>query len=130
MSRGILVALDVDGSLEASHRPGPITEDDIKRLDEAGIIWGILSSRSVARSKEVTDAMGLKPHFIRVCRIYQRAEELRQLKRDFPSYEIYIYVADMLTDRIETWRARWKWVHAKDFRKWLASFAAYTRTGR
>lgn len=107
-----LVALDVDATLSGSS--GPVTTEMIKRLNEKGIFWGILSSRSRDRAKMVTDAMGITPQFFRNCRVYQRAEELNALSDEFPGGR-YIYVADTPQDEEETLRAGWHFCYASKF---------------
>ncbi len=109
----MLIAFDVDGTLGMSG--GHITSAMIRQLHEEGVFWGILSSRSPGRSREVTGAMGLEPAFIRTCRVYQRAEELNVLREEFPGYESYTYVADTDLDRDEALRASWGFCFAKDF---------------
>jgi len=109
----VLVALDVDGTLAGSS--GPITSEMVRQLGEKGVFWGILSSRAPERSKEVTSAMAIEPSFIRTCRVYQRAEELKALREEFPGYDRYIYVADAPQDRDETLRAGWDFCFAQDY---------------
>lgn len=111
-----LVALDVDGTLSGSS--GPVTTEMVKKLDEKGIFWGILCSRSPDRAKMVTDDMGITPCFFRNCRVYQRAEELVALSDEFSGGR-YIYVADTPQDEEETLRAGWQFCHASKFEELL-----------
>lgn len=113
----MLIAIDVDVTLSAAG--GAVGAGTVKTLDEKGIFWGILSSRSPERSKEVTDTMAITPHFFRSCRVYQRAEELSALREEFPGHDRYIYVADAPQDEEETLRARWRFCHASRFEELL-----------
>jgi len=112
-----LVAIDVDGTLSGSS--GPISTEMIKRLNEKGIFWGILCSRSRDRTKMVTDEMKIQPRFTEVCRVYQRCEELRVLRDEFSGYQQYIYVADTPQDEEETLKAGWRFCYASRFEELL-----------
>lgn len=92
-----------------------MTAEQVRALQQKGVVWGILSSRTVERSKAAVDAMNLVPHFIRNCRVYQRAEELNALRLEFPDYDRYLYVADTKEDRDETLRAGWEYCSPKEF---------------
>lgn len=109
-----LVAIDVDGSLISAG--GPIETRDIELLEDKGILWGILSSRSKERAKEACDAMGIKPKFLMVCRVDMRTEELKDLARQYQAEE-YIYVADRSIDAKEAKQAQWKFIYANKFRE-------------
>lgn len=109
-----LVAIDVDGTISSAG--GPVEANDIRALENKGIIWGILSSRSKDRSNEACEAIGIKPHFIEVCRIDQRAEELGELASRYKAAE-YIYVADREVDYKEAKLAGWRFIFASSFRE-------------
>lgn len=110
---GYLVVFDIDGTVAGAG--GPVTAEQIQGLKEQGHSWGILSSRSPERSRQATDAMGLSPGFIRSCRVYQRAEELKALREECPEYGRYIYVADAPQDREEAIKAGWAFIFAGQF---------------
>ena len=113
----LLAVLDVDGTLESAG--GPISGDLIReKLDRPEVRWGILSSRSVERSREACHALGVSPVFVRVCRVDMRAEELNQIREEFPGFDEYIYVADRLIDRAEAARAGWTFCWAHAFGEW------------
>lgn len=104
-----VIAFDVDGTILSAG--GPVEAQDIKALEEKGIMWGILSSRSKERAREACDAMGISPSFIETCRVDQRSEELGNLASRYQADE-YIYVADREIDRQEAKQAGWKFIFA------------------
>lgn len=113
----LLVTLDVDGTLESAG--GPISGDLIRqKLDRPEVRWGILSSRSVERSSEACRSLGVAPAFVRVCRVDMRAEELNQIREEFPGFDQYVYVADRSIDRAEALRAGWTFCWAHAFERW------------
>ena len=109
----LLVAIDIDGTIEAGG--GPVTAEMVRRIQEKGAFWGVLSARAVGHAKEAVDAMNLVPHFIRNCRVYQRAEELNALRLEFPDYDRYVYIADTKEDEQETLRAGWEYCTPEEF---------------
>ena len=108
----VLVVFDVDGTLSSS--AGSVTAGQVHELEALGIRWGILSSRSRARSQEACDILGLKPQFINICRVDGRTEELRMLKGYFPRETRRIYVADREIDKQEALRAGWEFCFASE----------------
>lgn len=109
----ILIALDIDGTLASAG--GPVTGEAIReKLYRDNIAWGIVSSRSVERSREACDALGVTPAFIKVCRVEQRAEELREVAEEYLA-EKKIYVADRGIDKLEAERAGWSFSYAAEF---------------
>lgn len=107
-SQKALMVFDVDGTIQTAG--GPIALDWLTGLKQD---WGILSSRSVERSREAIP--GLEPLFIRVCRVDQRREELIDIKRELPGYGRYIYIADREIDATETLAAGWEFCFADGF---------------
>jgi len=109
----LLLALDVDGTLSSAG--GPITGEQLQRLDRPDVIWGILSSRSKQGSEDACRALGVEPAFYEVCRVDMRSEELKLLREQHPDAERYIYVADRDIDRQEALRASWEFYYAFRF---------------
>ncbi len=107
-SQKALLVFDVDGTIQTAG--GSIALDRLRGLKQG---WGILSSRSVERSREAIP--GLEPLFIKVCRVGQRQEELIEIKRELPEYERYIYVADREIDATEALAAGWEFCFADGF---------------
>ena len=109
-----LVVFDVDGVLASAG--GTVTGQQLSALSCA---WGILSSRSQARALDALQELGLVhgcPYeFIEVCRVSQRAEELRMIREKYPGFTEYVYVADRERDKAEAELAGWQFVNANDF---------------
>lgn len=120
----VFIAFDVDGTLNPAG--GPVYIDDIKKFlaKNPENQWGIVSSRSVQRSREVIPE-DLECEHVIVCRVDMRAEELIRLRRfvkeDKPyQFEKFVYVADRQVDGEEARRAGWIFVMAKNFTRYLS----------
>lgn len=104
----ILICFDVDGTLIASD--GIISKEHIGNLD-----FGIISSRSRKRSRDVCDRMDISPTIgIYNCRVVSRAEEMRYVDRVFPIRQT-VYVGDMISDKTEAERAGWIFLSPQEF---------------
>jgi len=103
----VLWCFDIDGTLEASD--GIISGESIRGLE-----FGIVSSRSRARSLEICEAMGIVPNFVVCCRVVGRSEELNSVDRMFPIRRT-IYVGDMESDKSEALRAGWQFFYPGEF---------------
>jgi len=103
----MLFVFDVDGTLKASQ--GPIDGQHM-----SGVEFGIVSSRSRARSMNACNELGVVPKFVICCRVVSRAEELGQVDRMFPIRRT-IYVADMEGDKREAIRAGWDFMFPNEF---------------
>ena len=115
----VFAAIDVDGTLETAG--GAVRFADISKFVEKGHGWGVLSSRSVQRSKE---ALSLDCEDVYVCRVDMRAEELIELKRvimaRYPDrYDNFIYVADRQIDQAEAFRAAWYFCFGRNFARFV-----------
>jgi len=105
-----MIAFDCDGTLASCG--GIVESRHLNRL----AFWGIVSSRSIGRQREALGS--LKPHFMIVCRVKQRAEELRALANEYSNHDRKIYVADTENDRQEAILAGWEFMTPKEFIEW------------
>jgi len=103
----ILYGVDVDGTLISAG--GKI---DRKHLDGKDFV--IISSRSVKRSQEACDEIGIKPLRIINCRVLSRAEEMLYVDSLYPMRRT-IYIGDMESDKTEAIRAGWQFIYPQDF---------------
>jgi len=110
----ILYGVDVDGTLISAG--GKIGN---KQLD--GKEFVIISSRSIKRSKEACDEIGIKPLRIINCRVLSRAEEMLYVDSLYPMRRT-IYVGDMESDKNEALRAGWKFMYPHEFIKYCEGY--------
>lgn len=103
----ILYGVDVDGTLMSAG--GKIEK---KHLD--GKEFVIISSRSVNRSKEACDEIGINPLRIMNCRVLSRAEEMIYIDSIYPIRPT-TYLGDMESDKKEALRAGWKFMYPDEF---------------
>ena len=115
----VFAALDIDGTVETAG--GGARFADIAKFVGKGNGWGVLSSRSVKRSKE---ALAMDCDDVYVCRVDMRAEELIELKKvikaKYPDkYDKFVYVADRQIDQAEALRAGWYFCYGRNFTRFV-----------
>lgn len=103
----VLVAFDVDGTLEVGDPRGPIKLDDVRRLKEAGLIVGIVGAREKVEGRLV----GLD--FYMEGDPYKE-RNLKELASRFKP-ALAIYVADRPSDREAALRAGFCYLKPDDF---------------
>jgi len=103
----LLIFFDIDGTLIASD--GIIGKEHIGKRD-----FGIISSRSRKRSQDICDKMNIIPLAIICCRVVSRKEEMKYADRLFPIKRT-LYVADMISDGLETVKAGWDFLSPQEY---------------
>lgn len=107
MNVDVVIAFDVDGTLECGGPPGIIKIETIKRLKEKGFIVGIVGAyKKVQRHINNLDFyFGGDPH---------KPENLRKVRETYkPAF--CIYVADLPSDRVAALRNGFSYIKPEDF---------------
>lgn len=103
----VLVAFDVDGTLEVGSPPGPIRLEAVRRLKERGLIVGIVGAKEKVEAalRGLDFYMGGDPH---------KERNLRELAARYRP-ALAIYVADRPSDREAALKAGFCYVRPDDF---------------
>lgn len=100
----LVISFDVDGTLQFGDPPGPITPRTIKALQEARVVIGSASDRTVTDQTRMWRQASLKPVFIVV------KNQLRTLPSSFPN-SLLVHVGDRFADELEASMAGVVFVH-------------------
>jgi len=104
----VLIAFDVDGTLECGNPPGPIRLERVRLLKEAGFTVGIIGAleRVMPKLPNLDFYYPGDPH---------KPEGLKEVKEKFKPL-LAIYVADLPSDRKSALKLSYSYIHSIDFR--------------
>lgn len=104
---GVLLSLDIDGTLECGAPPGPLTRGDASAAIQAGAIVGSASDRTPADQWRVWRAWGVEPSFV------VPKHGLPRVVARYPGLAP-LHVGDGYVDWLEASRAGFAYLHIRD----------------
>jgi len=103
----MLVAFDVDGTLECGNPPGPVKLEDLRKMKQAGLIVGIISPSLFRVKKELGDLLDFY-------KAGPKEETMREIRMSYSGRTLY--VGDSIHDELASAKALWEFCKAENFR--------------
>lgn len=103
----MLVAFDVDGTLECGNPQGPIKLDILKRMKNEGMVIGIISPSLFRVKKELGKLLDFY-------KAGPKEEVMREIRMSYSGRVLYI--GDSIHDELAAAKALWEFCYAKDFK--------------
>jgi hypothetical protein len=102
----MLVAFDVDGTLECGSPTGPIKLETVRSMKKAGMTIGIISPSLFRVKKELGDLLDFYL-------AGPKEEVMREMRKNYSGRMMYI--GDATLDELMAVKAGWEFCYAKDF---------------
>lgn len=110
----LVVSFDIDGTLEFGDPNGPIVTGLVRALQDAHVVVGSASDRTVLDQRRVWTAAGIEPEFVVV------KNHLQRIPAQYPD-GLLVHVGDRFADELEAANAGAVFVHVDvlSWEQWL-----------